>query len=89
MAADELSIYDKATDQLHELRFKVRARLHEQFKRTKPYRGQPITNDDELYAYNQLTEDEMFRLIQKHGPDMVNDLIMRMETLKQRRGING
>lgn len=83
----EPNIYDKVTDRLHDLRFKVRAKLHDQFRRTKPYRGEEITLDEELYAYNQLTEPEMFRLIERHGPEAVNEMVMRMETRKRRRGI--
>ncbi len=83
----EPNIYDKVTDRLLDLRLKVRGKLHEQFRRTKPYRSEEVSADEELYAYNQLTEDEMFRLIRKHGSEAVNELVMRNETLKQRRGL--
>ena len=75
------SIYDKATDRLLDLNAKVKAKLHRDFRRTKPYRGEEVTPDEELYAYNQLTEDEMFRLIQRHGDEAVNAMVMRMETM--------
>ena len=84
----EPNIYDKVTDRLLDLRLKVRGKLHEQFRRTKPFRSEEVSPDEELYAYNQLTEDEFFRLIQKHGTEAVNELVMRNETLKQRRGLN-
>lgn len=84
---EELSIYDKTTNRLHDLRFKVRTRLHEQFARTKPYRGEEITRDEELYAYNQLTDTEMMTLIEKHGPETINAFVQDMEEMKKRRGI--
>ena len=85
----EDSILDKAVDILHERNFKVRAQLHRDWRRKKPFRAaQEITPDELLYSYNQMSEDSMFRYMAKYGPDAMNEFIREMETMKRRRGIN-
>ena len=80
----EPNIYDKATERTLNLHQKVKGRLREQFKGTKPYRTEPLSPDEELYWYRQLSQDDMFRLIEKHGEDEANALIMRNELQKRK-----
>ena len=79
------NIADKVVDGVLERHKKVRARLVEQYKKTNPFRQEPIDEAEMLYYYNQLTPDKMNELIQTYGRESVNSLIMNMENLKQRR----
>jgi len=80
-----LNIADKVVDGVIERHGKVRARLVEQYKKTKPFRQEPIDPVEMLYHYNQLTPENINELIQVYGRESVNSLIMNMENLKARR----
>ena len=87
-------IYDKASDRVLQIYGKAGAQITASLKRTDPYRQEKVNPDDELYHYEQINnsvnrDSQMIELIRLHGEDTVNDLIMRMETLKQKRGLNG
>jgi len=84
----EPNIYDKVVDRLHEVHKKVQDKLHSQFASTRPFRTEELPNEDLFVYYNQLTDDDMLRLVQRHGEDVVNDFIMRMEQFRQRRKLN-
>jgi len=56
----------------------------EQFKNTNPYRQEPISTEEQLYHYSQMTPELEFTMRQSIGDDMVNDYKMRMEKLKRR-----
>lgn len=71
--------YNRVVDALHERRFKVREKLREQFGKVPPFRAEELTEDEELYYYNQLRPEDMRLLIQKHGEDTVSEMIQRME----------
>lgn len=78
------SIYDRVVDGLHKRRELVTTELKRKFKKTNPFRMEPISNEELLYSYNQLTPEKMTELIQTYGRDEVNNLIYTMETLKQK-----
>lgn len=77
---------DIAIDKLHERRKAVRERLHQQYKRTK-FRQEPMSNEEALYYYNQITPEQMNSYIQTYGRDAVNDMIFKFETLKRKREV--
>ena len=77
---------DKVVNRLHERRESVRSRLREIYKRTKPFREEPISNDELLFYYNDLDQSDMDYLLQTHGRDKVQTMIYEMETLKAKRG---
>ena len=77
---------DKVVNRLHERRESVRNRLREMYKRTKPFREEPISNDELLFYYNDLDQSDMDYLLQTHGRDKVQTMIYEMETLKAKRG---
>lgn len=79
------SLGDKVVDRLHERRWLVRQKLRETYKKTKPFREEPISNNELLFYYNDLDASDIDYLVQTHGRDKVNTLIAEMETLKQRR----
>ena len=87
-------IYDKASDRVLQIYGKAGGKIASSLQRTDPYRQEKVNPDDELYHYEQINnsvnrDSQMIELIRLHGEDTVNDLIMRMETLKQKRGLNG
>jgi len=81
------TIADRAVTKLLERRDRVKAKLQERYKGTKPFRTDPISMDEQLWAYNQLSPEDMQYLISNHGNDTVNEMIKDMETEKQRRGL--
>jgi len=87
-------IYDKASDRVLQIYGKAGAKITSSLQRTDPYRQEKVNPDDELYHYEQINnsldrDGQLIELIKRHGEDTVNDWVMRMETLKQKRGLNG
>lgn len=48
---------DRITDLLGERLSRVMLHTHKQLKGTKPYRKEPVTTDEMIYNYSQLTPD--------------------------------
>ena len=80
------SVLDLTVDELHERRNLVKAELKERFKKTKPFRKEPVSPAEALYYYNQLTPEKMQGLLETYGRDEVNEMIYEMEKIKQKRG---
>ena len=76
------NIHDRVVNKLLERNVRVRAKLTERYKKTKPFRQEPMDNNELLLYYNMLNSDDMDFLVQKHGEDTVNTFIFEMETLK-------
>ena len=72
-------------DLLHQRAAGVQDKLRQQFKNTKPFRMQEVSNDELLFYYNQLTQEQMMTLIQRHGRETISGFIGEMEQLKTRR----
>jgi len=79
------SIMDIATDKLHERVGLVNQKLKENFKNTKPYRGELVPKDVSRYVYENLSPEDLNYAIQKYGYDEVNTWMGEMEMDKQRR----
>ena len=79
------SVLDLTVDELHERRKLVRAELKERFKKTKPFRKEPVSPAEAIYYYSQLTPEKMQELIATYGRDDINEMIYEMEKLKQGR----
>ncbi len=79
------TIMDRAIDLMLERSRLVRAKLQKQYKTTKPFRMEPMSNEEALNQYMGLTPDDMRGLIDRHGEDEVNQMVMEMETLKRRK----
>ena len=77
------SISDKVVDLLHKRSAAVRKKLISQFKGVKPFRTEPLSSDEELFYYTQLSPEDMTELIRRHGVETMNNFIAEME---QRRG---
>ena len=83
----KLTIQEMAQDELARRRDLVRSALAEQFKGRKPYRQDPVSNEERLVWYNDLNQDDVMYLVEKHGRDAVNQEIMGCEQIKKRRGL--
>ena len=81
----EENLYDLVVDELVERQGLVKAELASRFKKTKPFRMEPISNDEMLYQYNQLTPEKMNELVNTHGAEAVMEMISKMEKLKGRK----
>jgi len=80
-------LYDDVVDILLERQRLVRAELKTRFKKTKPFRLEPMSNDEALYYYNQLTPDKMSQLIETYGREAVNEMIYQFESLKRKKEV--
>ena len=81
----EESIYDAALKGIGDIIEEVSDSIAIEFKGKKPFDKEPVSNEEMLYHYNQLTPEQMDNLIQTKGRDAVNEMIYKMEQLKQRR----
>ena len=81
----EKGIFDYVVDELLERKDLVRAELAQRFKKTKPFRMEPVPEDEMLLRYDALTPEQMDELIATDGEEATGQMIQRMETLKQRR----
>jgi len=87
MADLKTNLADRALDKLHQRVNGVREKLHKEYKGTKPFRSEPISNEELLMYYSQLTPPQMQVLIEKHGREKEGEFIGKMENMKERRGI--
>ena len=73
------SILDIAIDHLHDLKPFVKAEVQRRFER-RPFRQEERSNDEQLYEYNQLTDQQRLEL---YATDPAES--HRLEELKRRR----
>lgn len=73
------SILDIAIDHLHELKPFVKAEVQRRFER-RPFRQEKRSPDEELYQYNQLTDQQRLEMFMKEPAES-----NRLEELKRRR----
>jgi len=79
------NIADIVVDKLHERRRMLQFKLADKYKSTKPFRMEPISNEEMLLQYNMLTPEKMATLIDNYGRDAVNELVFTMEKMKQKK----
>ena len=82
----EKSVFDLVIDDLLERQKDLKIELQERFKRTKPFRMEPVSNEEMLYEYNTMTPEKMNHLINDYGRDSVGEMIAKMESLKKQGG---
>lgn len=85
--ASEENIYDLVVDELTERQRMVKDELRSRFAKTRPFRMEPMSNDEALYYYNQLTPDRMSQLIETYGREAVNEMIYQFESLKRKKEV--
>ena len=54
-------------------------------KNTKPFNTEEVPAVDRLYWYDQLSREQMSKLVQKHGEESINSFILEMESIRNRR----
>lgn len=84
----EETIMDKVVDRLKERRNLVRERLYKQYRHTKPFRMEPVSNADLLYDYNTNGIEIFRQLYETQGEDVAMDYKRQMEELKAKMGGN-
>ena len=77
--------YDRIIAKLVERNKRVQAKIGAQFKKTAPFRMTPVSEEEMLYKYDQITPEEMDGYIQNYGEEAVNDMIYNFETLKTKK----
>ncbi len=80
--AEDKSVYDLIVDEMRNRQRLVKDELHLRFKKTRPFRTEPVSPGKELDYYNSLTPEDMKQMIDEQGPDKVNSFIQKMETKK-------
>ncbi len=83
----EENLLDIVVDELVERQRMVKEELRRRFKRTKPFRMTPVSNDEMLLEYDMMTPEKMNERVARDGEFAVNQYIMEMEQLKKKRGI--
>ena len=84
---EEAGIYDLAVDGVKKRYGLFREELVRRNKGKKPFRMEPVDNDTLLGLYNRLTPERMDDAVATHGVDAVEQRLMELEKLKQRRGL--
>lgn len=84
----EVGLYDKVVDTLLERQELVKGELSKRFKKTKPFREDPVDKKELFFYYDQMCNDynaEMFMdtLVQRHGRETVNIFIQEMEDYRK------
>ncbi len=78
----KISISDRVIEKLHQRRELVRDRLAQEYKGVKPFRMEPVKDEDLLYDYNT-NGFEIFReLYETQSEEIAMDYKNSMETLK-------
>ena len=84
--ADERSILDETVDILVERQRWTKDELHKRFKRTRPFRMEPVSDNEMIQRYDSMTQEDWVELMNTHPQDEVEGYKNSMENLKIRRG---
>jgi len=79
----EESIYDFVVEELLGYQKMVREELRERFKKTKPFRQEPVSNKEALVQYDELTPEKKVWLRQQFGDETVLPYFGKMEKIKR------
>ncbi len=81
---EDKSIYDLIIDEMLDRQRWAKEELANRFKKTRPFRTEPISSRDLLKVYNSIkTPEQLQEYIDINGQDKVNDFLRRVETMKQ------
>ena len=84
--ADEKSIMDLTVDILVERQRWTKEELRKRFKKTRPFRTEPISDDELIQRYDNTTQEQWMELMSTHDPAEVEAYKNEMENMKIRRG---
>ena len=82
---EEKSVIDLTIDELVERHRLVRGELRLRFKKAKPVRMEPVSEDEMLYEYNTNGYEVFGEIANREGMDSAIEYRREMENLKQRR----
>lgn len=82
----ETSLYDDVVDELIERQRLVKAELQKRFKKTKPFRMEPVKDEDLLYDYNTKGFEIFSQLADTQGIEVAIQYRDEMERLKAKMG---
>lgn len=80
---------DIIIDKLHQRRLAVKQVLMDRYKRTQPFRTEPVPDDFHIKVYQNMTPEDLNYAVQTYGRDTVNQWMMDVNKIIQRRGQNG
>ena len=80
------NIGDLVIDELLRRRGLVKALLQKEYKSVKPLRMEPVSNDELIQRYDNMTQEQWVELMSTHSPEEIEDYRNKMENLKVRRG---
>ncbi len=83
------SFSDVVVDRLHERMQKVNQKLTNQYSKTKPFRMEPVSDEQHLYIYNNMNEQDLNYAIQTYGREPVNQWLFEMNQKIQKKVQNG
>ncbi len=84
--ADDKSILDITVDILVERQKWTKEELRKRFKKTRPFRMEPVSDDELMRRYDNTTQEQWTELMTTHDPADVENYKNSMEDLKRRRG---
>ena len=80
----EPSIYDLITEEILERQQLVKVELRRRFKRTIPYRQEPVSDKEALVEYDELTPEKKVWLMREFGSEAVLPYFQKLEKIKER-----
>ena len=82
------NVFDEVLNGLNETVEEVSNSIARDFKGVKPFDKIPLTMDEQLYEYNQLTQLALEQMIQTQGLEATKTYVDTMEAEKAKRGLN-
>ena len=80
----EVSIWDLAVDELVERQRMARAELQQRFKKTKPFRMEPMSEKKALADYEKMTPERLNERLARDGQEATMEYLQQMNELKGR-----
>jgi len=84
---DEKSVIDLTIDELVARHRLVKTELQKRFKKTRPLRMEPVSDEELLQRYENTTQEEWAEIMSTHDPDDVEKYRNKMENLKIKKGM--
>ncbi len=83
---EDMSIMDLTVDILVERQRWTKDELRKRFKKTKPFRMEPVSDNELIKRYDSMTQEQWAELMNTHSQDEVEGYKNEMENMKIRRG---
>lgn len=80
----KLNLYDEALSGIGEIIELVSESISKEFRGTNPFDKEPMSNEEMLLEYDQMTPQILQQRVQRDGAEATNIYIGKMEGLKQK-----